>query len=134
MNPNKIGETVSHEGAPHITIRTVAFRPRWDFRYTHGAGTPVAWLRWKQPGAESSKYDYDRDVLLVTKLEGTAAEIAEFLAMNLDDLLHWADHAESALRQEHHLPERGETWDANAISDPAPLAVEIAEGLRICTA
>ena len=103
----------------------------YDFRYSHGGEYPAAWVRWKQKGAESSKaFDHDRTVLVVTALEGSKNEIVEFLAMNTDDLNHWAEHADCELRREHHLPERGQEWDSNALRDPAPLSVEFAEGLR----
>ena len=103
----------------------------YDFRYNHGGEYPAAWVRWKQDGAESSKaFDHDRTVLVVTALEGSKNQIVDFLGLTAPDLENWAEYADCELRREHHLPERGQEWDTNALRDPAPLSVEFAEGLR----
>ena len=103
----------------------------YDFRYDHGGEYPTACVRWKQKGAESSKaFDHDRTVLVVTALEGGKNQIVDFLGLTAPDLENWAEYADCELRREHHLPERGQEWDTNALRDPAPLSVEFAEGLR----
>ena len=103
----------------------------YDFRYDHGGEYPAACVRWKHKGAESSKaFDHDRTVLVVTALEGGKNQIVDFLGLAAPDLQNWAEYADCELRREHHLPERGQEWDTNALRDPAPLSVEFAEGLR----
>ena len=113
-----------------ITIETSA-REESDFIYVHGGETPVAWVRWKQSGAtDSNADDHDRTILVVTALQGSQEEIVDFLGLAAPDLENWAEYADCELRREHHLPERGQEWDSNALRDPAPLSVEFAEGLR----
>jgi len=113
-----------------ITIETSA-REESDFIYVHGGETPVAWVRWKQSGAtDSNADDHGRTVLVVTALQGSKAEIVDFLGLTAPDLENWAEHADCALRHEHHLPERGQVWDSNQLREPAPLSVEFSEGLQ----
>ena len=103
----------------------------YDFRYNHGGEYPAAWVRWKDHDASSSlASDYNRTVLVVTALEGSKNQIVDFLCLAAPDLENWAEYADCELRREHHLPERGQEWDSNALRDPAPLSVEFAEGLR----
>ena len=103
----------------------------YDFRYDHGGEYPAAWVRWKDHDASSSlASDYNRTVLVVTALEGGKNQIVDFLGLTAPDLENWAEYADCELRREHHLPERGQEWDTNALRDPAPLSVEFAEGLQ----
>ena len=114
-----------------LTIKSSAWKDT-DFRYFHHADEAACWVRWKQPGAaDSDADDHDRTVLLVTAIEGTPEVVADFIARPQEDRDWWGEFADCELRREHHLPERGQVFDSNAaLHDPAPLSVELAEGLR----
>jgi len=113
-----------------LTIKSSAWKDT-DFRYFHHADEAACWVRRKQPGAaDSDADDHDRTVLLVTAIEGTPEAVAGFLAKPQEDLDWWAEFADCELRRDHDLPERGQVFDSNALHDPAPLNVELAEGLQ----
>ena len=99
------------------------------FRYQHQDDGPTVSFRYKGRGEDRDATDFDRCVLLVVGVEGTRAQVEDFLAD--DDLTYWADWADRALREDLYLPERGAQWDGNALTALPPLSVEFVQPLRV---
>ena len=102
---------------------------RQPFRYQHVTDGAAVLINYKGNGEDREAFDDERSVIVVSGIEGTRRQVADFLER--EELPYWAEWADAALRKDCGLPERGAEWDGNALSGPPPLTVEFTPNLQV---